>query len=209
MKYFVSRSFLLSLRIHDLNGDRSRQSHQWRHGGVQGLRSGNASVISTILKTCSRQQQTTCCALASLLILQIDAAPCEIRIYYRGIVIPWDGGRTKSYSDSRTVTNRENIVAKEGEWGENEMIQWLNREKKQFVLTLFIDLTTVLMMLGDSPSKWEKSCCLSQLEDLKDQRFLLSALFYGDGERQQEKSKQEKFFKVSKKVLQQLCLWYC
>lgn len=88
----LENKFLLykfSLTAHDLNNDRIRNSCVRWQKRVGWLWSRSTSIISAILEASSRQQQTTCCTIAGLFIFQIDAAPCEIRIYYRRIVIPF------------------------------------------------------------------------------------------------------------------------
>lgn len=82
--------YKFSLAIHDLNGNRIGVGYScWLCRRIGWLRCGDTSIISSVAIAGPCQQQTTCCAIASLFILQIDAAPCEIRIYYRWIVIPF------------------------------------------------------------------------------------------------------------------------
>lgn len=83
-----------------------------------------ARVVAAVPESRSRQQQATCCAFGSLLVLQIDAAPCEIRIYYRRIVIPFRGCFRVEGRKAEEASRREM----------NESLHWL----RQFVLTLFM-----------------------------------------------------------------------
>lgn len=66
-------------------------------------------------------------------------------------------------------------------WGRKRQAKkWNATVTKTICFDNIYDLTTVLMTLGCSPSKTARLWYLSPLEALKGQRFLLSALFYGE-----------------------------
>lgn len=123
-----------------------------------------------------------------------------VELWYLFSLPTLNWGRSKGWRKSGKETEAERGRRK----------KWIATVTKTICFDIIYCLTTVLMMPGDSPCKWERWSCLWQLEALKDQRFLLSALFYGverepattqpANDENEEKNKQAMFFKVSKKV---------